>query len=138
MSRFFAVKQRLRLVCSCERRIMERHGETELMSHEGVTKGRGLAGYGRERRECASTRGRAAAAFGSVRWLGALSILLVLAAWTLVTRFAIVPEVLLPGPGEVAAAFLDILRNGYRETTLWQNGAATLWRCGAGFVLACL
>ena len=29
-------------------------------------------------------------------------------------------------------------RNGYRETTLWQNSASTLWRCGAGFVLACL
>ena len=57
---------------------------------------------------------------------------------TVVTEFAIVPEVLLPGPGEVFATFIDILRNGYRETTLWQNGAATLWRCGAGFVLACL
>jgi len=74
----------------------------------------------------------------SGRWLGALSVALVFLAWHLVTAFAVVPEVLLPGPGEVLAAFIDIVRNGYRETTLWENGAATLWRCGAGFVLACL
>jgi taurine transport system permease protein len=108
---------------------MERRGEAELMSDEDVAQGRVSVGIGHR---------RAAGAFGGVRWLGALSVLLVLAAWTVVTSFAIVPEVLLPGPGEVAATFLDILRNGYRETTLWQNGAATLWRCGAGFVLACL
>ena len=48
------------------------------------------------------------------------------------------PQILLPGPGEVFATFIDIVRNGYRETTLWQNGGVTLWRCGAGFVLACL
>src|SRR5579864_3996075 len=74
----------------------------------------------------------------SGRWLGALSVALVFLAWHLVTAFAVVPEVLLPGPGEVLAAFIDIVRNGYRETTLWENGAATLWRCGAGFMLACL
>ena len=63
---------------------------------------------------------------------------LALLAWWFVHAFALVPEVLLPGPGEVFTTFIDILRNGYRETTLWQNSAATLWRCGAGFLLACL
>jgi taurine transport system permease protein len=72
------------------------------------------------------------------RWLGALAVALVFLGWYLVNVLALVPEVLLPGPREVLAAFIDIVRNGYRETTLWQNGAATLWRCGAGFVLACL
>lgn len=71
-------------------------------------------------------------------WLGALAVTLVFLGWYLVNAFALVPEFLLPGPREVLAAFIDIVRNGYRETTLWQNGAATLWRCGAGFVLACL
>lgn len=72
------------------------------------------------------------------RWLGALSVALVFLGWYLVNALALVPEFLLPGPREVLATFVDIVRNGYRETTLWQNSAATLWRCGAGFVLACL
>ena len=54
------------------------------------------------------------------------------------TSFAIVPAVLLPGPAEVFATFLDILKNGYRDTSLLQNALATLWRCGFGFLLACL
>jgi len=73
-----------------------------------------------------------------VRWLGALSVLTILVAWFLITRFGLVPEVLLPGPGEVFSTFVDLLRNGYRETTLWHNSAVTLWRCGAGFILACV
>jgi taurine transport system permease protein len=74
----------------------------------------------------------------SGQWLGALSVTLVFLAWYLVDAFGFVPEMLLPGPDEVLAAFVDIVRNGYRETTLWEDGAATLWRCIAGFVLACL
>ncbi|MBV9434238.1 MAG: ABC transporter permease subunit [Hyphomicrobiales bacterium] len=72
------------------------------------------------------------------RWLSALSVLGALAAWWAITAFAIVPAVLLPTPGEVASATIDILRDGYRETTLWQNVGSTLWRCGAGFFLAIL
>ncbi len=117
---------------------MERVGETERMSDKGTTKGRVSAESGRGRVTFADALGRIFGAIGGIRWLGVLSVLLVLAFWTIVTTFAIVPEILLPGPGEVFAAFIDILRNGYRETTLWQNGGATLWRCGAGFALACL
>jgi taurine transport system permease protein len=72
------------------------------------------------------------------RWLGALSVALIFLAWQAVAAFALVPAALLPGPSEVLAAFVDIVRNGYRETTLWENAAATLWRCGAGFALACI
>ena len=72
------------------------------------------------------------------RWLGALSVALVFLGWYLVNALSLVPEMLLPGPRDVLAAFIDIIQNGYRETTLWQNSASTLWRCGAGFVLACL
>lgn len=88
--------------------------------------------------EARSARDAIGSWWRSGRWLGALSVALVFLAWHLVSAFAIVPEVLLPGPGEVLAAFIDIVRNGYRETTLWEDTAATLWRCGAGFVLACL
>jgi taurine transport system permease protein len=86
----------------------------------------------------AAARSWSRAFFGDVRWLSLCSVFAVLLAWYLVTALALVPEVLLPGPAEVWATFIDILRNGYRETTLWENSAATLWRCGAGFVLACL
>jgi taurine transport system permease protein len=107
------------------------------MQDETGSAGRISPGSRREAGLFATALGHAAALIG-LRWLGALSVLLVLVAWTVVTEFAIVPEILLPGPGEVFATFIDIVRNGYRETTLWQNSAATLWRCGAGFVLACL
>jgi len=83
---------------------------------------------------------RAPLAIGIIdfRWLSLLSVVGIFAIWYLLTALAIVPEMLLPGPGEVGASFIDILRNGYRDTTLWQNSAATVWRCGAGFLLACL
>jgi taurine transport system permease protein len=87
--------------------------------------------------EVTSVRWRAAA-LSDPRWLSVLSVLALLAIWTVLSAFALVPEVLLPGPGEVAASFVDLLLHGYRETTLWQNSGATLWRCGAGFLLACV
>ena len=75
---------------------------------------------------------------GDVRWLGLLSVGCVVFAWFLVTRFAVVPRVLLPEPAEVFATFVDILRNGYRDTSLLQNASSTLRRCAVGFLLACL
>lgn len=75
---------------------------------------------------------------GEARWLGAVAVLGVVLAWYLVTRFGVVPAVLLPGPAEVWVTFVDIMRNGYRDTSLWHNAAATLGRLAAGFGLACL
>jgi taurine transport system permease protein len=72
------------------------------------------------------------------RWLGAASVASALAVWSALHALRVVPEFLLPGPGEVFASLVDILRHGYRDTTLWQNAWATLYRCGAGFLLACL
>jgi taurine transport system permease protein len=75
---------------------------------------------------------------GDGRWLGAVSVASALAAWSTLHALQLVPDFLLPGPGDVFASFLDILRHGYRETTLLQNAWSTLYRCGTGFVLACL
>jgi len=75
--------------------------------------------------------------FRTGRGLGALSVAAIVLAWYLVNALALVPTVLLPGPAEVLATLVDLLRNGYRDTTLLENAAATLWRCGAGFLLAC-
>ena len=70
------------------------------------------------------------------RWLSVLSVAFVFALWWGITAFELVPAVLLPSPTEVLSATLDVLQNGYRETTLLQNMSSTMWRCGAGFVLA--
>ena len=67
-----------------------------------------------------------------------VSVLGILLAWWAVTALGLVPDVLLPGPAEVLATFVDLLRNGYRDTTLLGNALSTLWRCGAGYLLACL
>jgi taurine transport system permease protein len=73
---------------------------------------------------------------GWYRLLSALSVAGFFAAWYVITAAQLAPANLLPSIGEVWAAFVDILRNGYRETTLWQNAAATLGRCLGGFGLA--
>ena len=71
------------------------------------------------------------------RWLSLAVVAAAFAAWELIAALQLVPTDLLPGPGTVAATFVDILRNGYRETTLAQDVLSTLTRCGAGFLLAC-
>jgi len=72
------------------------------------------------------------------RWLGAVSVLAVLVGWGLLHSRRVVPDYLLPGPSDVFVTFVDILRNGYRETSLLQNAWSTVYRCVAGFLLACL
>ncbi len=71
-------------------------------------------------------------------WLSAIAVLVAIGAWELLSAFRLVPPDLLPGPPAVLHALVDMLRHGYRETTLWGNSWATLYRCGAGFILACL
>ncbi len=72
------------------------------------------------------------------QWLGGVSILSVFAAWSLLSALRLVPGYLLPSPMEILQTFIEILRNGYRDTSLLQNTLSTLYRCGAGFLLACL
>ena len=70
--------------------------------------------------------------------LSALSVAGFFAAWYVITTAQLAPANLLPSIGEVWAAFVDILRNGYRDTTLAENIRATLARCLGGFALAAL
>ncbi len=72
------------------------------------------------------------------RWLSVAAVFAAFVAWELIAELRLVPSDLLPGPSTVAATFLDILRNGYRGTTLPEDIISTLYRCGAGFLLACL
>lgn len=72
------------------------------------------------------------------RTLSLLSVAAFFAGWYVITAAHLAPANLLPGIPDVASAFLDILRHGYRGTTLGQNIAATLARCLAGFLLAAI
>ncbi len=69
-------------------------------------------------------------------WLSLLSVAAFFAAWYVVTTIPLVPTDLLPSLRQVGAAFLDLLRHGYRGTSLGQDVAVTLGRCLAGFALA--
>ena len=68
--------------------------------------------------------------------LGLSSVTAGLLVWYLLRALELVSPELLASPAEVIAAFADIVRNGYRDTTLTENIAATLGRCLAGFALA--
>jgi taurine transport system permease protein len=84
------------------------------------------------------TRGQCVLA-GSFRiGIGVVSVVLALAAWQGVVAGGLVPSVLVPPPSAVWVAFVDILRHGYRDTTLAENIGATLGRALAGFGLAAI
>ncbi len=68
--------------------------------------------------------------------IGTVSVLAGVMVWYGVCAGGLVSPDLLASPQQVVAAFIDILHNGYRDTTLAENILATLWRCFAGFALA--
>ena len=70
--------------------------------------------------------------------LGSLSVATGLIVWYLIGALHLVSTDLLAGPADVWAALVDILHNGYRDTTLTQNILATLGRCLAGFAAAAM
>ena len=69
---------------------------------------------------------------------GVLSVAAMLLAWWALPTGGAVSRDLLPSPFDVWAAATEILRDGYRGTTLWGNALSTLGRLGAGFGLAVL
>lgn len=71
-------------------------------------------------------------------WLGVASVCAALTGWQLLGSLGVVSSDLLASPADVGRALLNIVRHGYRETTLQQNVIATLARCLVGFVLATL
>ncbi|HUA77658.1 MAG TPA: hypothetical protein VMA86_08300, partial [Acetobacteraceae bacterium] len=71
-------------------------------------------------------------------WIGTLSVLLALIVWQGVVAVGLAPGTLVPPPASVWLAFLDILRHGYRDTTLAEDVGATLGRALAGFGLGAL
>jgi taurine transport system permease protein len=69
-------------------------------------------------------------------WLSVLSVAAFFGAWHAITALHLAPANLLPSMTDVWAAFVEVLHQGYRGTTLAQDIAATLGRCLAGFALA--
>jgi taurine transport system permease protein len=70
--------------------------------------------------------------------LGSVSVATGLLVWWLIGALGLVSTDLLAGPVDVWKALVDILHNGYRDTTLTQNILATLGRCLAGFGAAAI
>jgi taurine transport system permease protein len=70
--------------------------------------------------------------------LSCLTVVLVLAAWVLVTEMGWANELFLPKPGAVWAAFVKTMTKGYQGATLLQHVGASLYRILTAFALACL
>lgn len=70
--------------------------------------------------------------------LGAASVLTMLLTWWAVAASHAIRTDLLPSPSDVLQAAIEVITEGYRGTTLWQNITATLSRLLAGFVAATL
>ncbi len=71
-------------------------------------------------------------------WLSVASVAFMLGGWWLLADSGRISRDMLPSPGDVWNAGAEILRDGYRGTTLWENILATFDRMAAGFVLATL
>src|SRR5690242_6758456 len=69
---------------------------------------------------------------------GVASVAAMLLLWWAISGGRLVAAELLPSPPEVWRACMEILRDGYRGTTLWGNALSTLGRLGGGFGLAVL
>jgi len=84
--------------------------------------------------------GRPAGALRRMRmpegWQGLISVVALGLGWWGLAVSGAVPRDLLPAPSDVWAAARDILRDGYRGTTLWGNALSTLGRMAGGFGLA--
>ncbi len=61
-----------------------------------------------------------------------------LLAWWGIAASHVIRADLLPAPSDVWDALVEVVTQGYRGTTLWQNIAATLGRLLAGFAAATL
>lgn len=70
--------------------------------------------------------------------LGACSVFTALACWQAAGSLALVPPGLLASPAQVVAALIDILRHGYRGTSLGEDIGATLARALGGFAIGAL
>ncbi|RWH67009.1 MAG: ABC transporter permease subunit [Mesorhizobium sp.] len=74
----------------------------------------------------------------SARLVSAITILVLLAAWTAAASLQLVSPVFLPSPAAVWAKFVVVARDGFVDATLIQHVAASLWRVFAALIAAIL
>ncbi|CDX13721.1 taurine transporter subunit; membrane component of ABC superfamily [Mesorhizobium sp. ORS 3324] len=72
----------------------------------------------------------------SARLISALTILVLLAAWTVSAHLQLVSPVFLPSPAAVWAKFVVVARDGFVDATLLQHIGASLWRVFAALIVA--
>ncbi|MER8818711.1 ABC transporter permease subunit [Mesorhizobium sp. M0991] len=72
----------------------------------------------------------------SARVVSAITILMVLAVWTVSARLQLVWPVFLPSPVAVWNKFVVVARDGFVDATLLQHIAASLWRVFAALIVA--
>ena len=71
-------------------------------------------------------------------WLGAVSVAAMVAGWWAIAASGVIRADLLPSPADVWDAFIEVVTQGYRGTTLQGNIASTLERLLGGFFAATL
>lgn len=71
-------------------------------------------------------------------WISAASVAIAFALWYLVTRFGLVSDVFVPSPADTLSAFIEILRDGYKGSSLLSHIAASMERLFIAFVAAIL
>ncbi|MES0033218.1 ABC transporter permease subunit [Mesorhizobium sp. M0040] len=72
----------------------------------------------------------------SARVVSAITILMMLAAWTVSARLQLVSPVFLPSPVAVWNKFAVVARDGFVDATLLQHIAASVWRVFAALIIA--
>ena len=71
-------------------------------------------------------------------WLGAITLVVLLAAWWAAAHFALLPPLFLPSPASVFSQFFIVARDGYVDATLAQHTVASLSRMLLALAAACV
>jgi len=72
----------------------------------------------------------------SARLVSAITILVLLAVWTMAASLQLVSPVFLPSPAAVWTRFVVVARDGFVDATLLQHILASLWRVFAALIAA--
>jgi taurine transport system permease protein len=72
----------------------------------------------------------------SEQWISGASVAFVFAVWYLITRFDLVSHVFVPSPAETWSAFVEILSDGYKGSSLLSHIGASMERLLLAFFVA--
>lgn len=75
---------------------------------------------------------------GNSATISVVTVILILAGWTLVTNMGWIKPIFLPSPQATFQQFYEYLTGAANDKPLWQHFAASMFRVFAAFFLACL